>query len=142
MSSRWTAIFQAQAGLIHVTRMTLHHLHTGSRRNPLFGQRVHALASVAVAKASGGSSTNGSSDTPKRPRKHVRRPCQKREKNAAKAKRAKGEEYVSPTTGKFVPARKTGPACCCVRRKCYDSFTEEEKSAILQQFNSLANKEP
>ena len=34
----------------------------------LSGQRVHTLASAAVAKAYGGNSTNGSSDTPKRPR--------------------------------------------------------------------------
>ena len=35
--------------------------------------RVHELTSVAGAEAGGGSSTNGSSDTPSRPKKRVRR---------------------------------------------------------------------
>ena len=61
----------------------------------LFGQRVHALASVAVAKAGGGSSTNGSSDTPKRPRKHVRRP-ETWKKMQQKLKRPKGKNMCHP----------------------------------------------
>jgi hypothetical protein len=56
---------------------------------------------VAVAEAGGGSSTNGtSSDTPFRPKKRVRQPDTWK-KTVAKVKRARGEEYVSPGTGKW-----------------------------------------
>ena len=98
------------------------------------------LRAVAVAEAGGGTSTNGtSSDTQVRPRKRVRHP-ETWKRNMARAKRAKGEEYVSPSTGELVPARETAPACKC-KRKCYDAFTEDERTSILQEFNGLANKE-
>jgi len=58
----------------------------------------------------------------------------------AKAKRAREEEYVSPTTGKTIPARKPGPSCKC-RRKCYKMVSERERAIILKQFNGLANQE-
>ena len=94
-------------------------------------------------EAGGGHSSNGTgssgSVTPFRPRKRQRRPetCKR---NVAKAKRAKGEEYISPSTGRVVPARTTGSPCKC-KRKCYEQFTDDQKSNILQQFNALANKE-
>ena len=74
--------------------------------------RAHGLASLAIRDAGNGSSSNGSNDTPARPRKRPRRP-ETWTRNVAKAKRAKGEVYVSPTTGSVVPARQTGPPCNC-----------------------------
>lgn len=101
--------------------------------------RVHEVASMAVRAAANGSS-NGSSDTPGRPRKRPRRP-ETWKKNAAKLKRAKGERYTSPSTGKVIEERRTGAACRCKRRKCFDQFSEEEMEGIIEDFNDIANKE-
>lgn len=80
--------------------------------------QVHQLASTADKNEA---SSNVSSDTPLRPRKRPRRP-KTWKRVVAKAKRARGEEYVSPSTGKVVAARKTGPSCCCKRKGCFDLF--------------------
>ena len=77
----------------------------------VFESQLHGTTSATVTETGGGSSTNGS-ETPIRPRKRTRNP-ESWKKNVAKAKRAKGEECVSPTTGKTIPARKAGPACKC-----------------------------
>ena len=105
------------------------------------GLSIHATVSIAVDLAGNGHSTNGSngSQTPKRPKKRPRRPDTWK-KNVAKNKRAKGESYVSPSTGKTVPSRSTGEACSC-RNKCYDLFSPEEKDAAIEAFNALSNKE-
>ena len=62
--------------------------------------------------AGNGHSTNGSagSEMPMRSRKRVRRPDSWR-RNVAKKKRAKGEEYTSPLSGKSMPNWKTGDPC-------------------------------
>ena len=67
------------------------------------------------------------------------RKCQKRvrraeswKRNVAKVKRAKGEEYISPSTG-VVPSRKTRPSCRKCHR-CFDQFSEEERSGIIKTF--------
>jgi hypothetical protein len=96
------------------------------------------VTSFAIQEAGGESTSNGNSDTPKRPKKRPRRP-EHWEKNVAKAKRAKGEAYISPSTGKEVPARETRPACKCWR-KCYEAFSDAERGDLLQQFNDLGNK--
>ena len=101
---------------------------------------VHEAAARAVAGAGGRSSTNGSSDTPVRPKKRPRRP-DRWKKNVAKLKRVRGEEYISPSSGRVVPPRKTGEACKCKRRRCFEYFSDHEKKDILSQFNHLANKE-
>lgn len=115
------------------------HAEASSSSPEVQSQDLHAVTSSAIAAAGGGESTNGSSDTPRRPRKRPRRPENWR-KNVAKAKRAKGEAYVSPTSGKLVPARKTGPACKC-KRKCYEFFSDAERDDLLKRFYGLANKE-
>ena len=56
--------------------------------------------------AGNGRSSNGSSDTPQQPRKRPRR-------LETWNKTARGEEYVSPSTGETVAARTTGPLCSC-----------------------------
>ena len=56
----------------------------------------------------------------------------------AKAKRARGEEYVSLSTVKTVMARKTGPTCSC-RLKCFERFSQSEKADILRLFYKLGN---
>ena len=77
-------------------------LQADTSSSPSGEQDLHAVTSSALEAAGGGESTsNGSSDTPKRPRKRPRRP-ENWKKNVAKAKRAKGEAYVSPSTGKHV----------------------------------------
>ena len=58
----------------------------------------------------------------------------------AKAKRARGEEYLSPSTGETVLARKTGPACSC-RLKCFERFSQNEKAVILRSLYKLGNKD-
>ena len=54
-------------------------------------------------------------------------------RNVAKAKQVKREAYISPTTGKTVAARDTGPACQC-KRKCYDAF--RKPIFFLKQFKA------
>ena len=115
-------------------------LQADTSSSPSGEQDLHAVTSSALEAAGGGESTsNGSSDTPKRPRKRPRRP-ENWKKNVAKAKRAKGEAYVSPSTGKEVPARETGPACKC-KRKCFYAFSDAERHDLLSRFNGLGNKE-
>ena len=103
------------------------------------GLSLHTSVSVTVSLAGNGHSNNGSSDTPRRPRKRPRRPDTWK-RNEAKAKRAKGEEYQSPSTGKTVPARCIGSPCGC-KKKCFDQFSDEEKHIIVESFNGLANKD-
>ena len=62
------------------------------------------------------------------------------EGNIAKAKRAKGEEYTSPFSGKCMPSRKIGDPCTC-KKKCFLKFTDTEKEEIFVSFHDLANKE-
>ena len=103
------------------------------------GLNVHASVCVSLKLAGNGNSTNGSSDTPTRPgRKRARRPEQWKRK-AAQLKRTRGEEYVSPTTGKTVPSARTGPPCKC-KKKCFGMFTDLERDGILQSFYSLTTK--
>ena len=65
---------------------------------------VHETVSKAVGEAQNGSSSTNGYDTPFRKcRKRVRRP-ELWKRNVAKVKRAKGEEYVSPSTGEVVPS--------------------------------------
>ena len=66
-------------------------------------EHVAELVGKAVQAAGNGSSTNGSSDIPARLRKKPRRP-ETWKRSVAKTKRARGEAYVSPSTGKFVAA--------------------------------------
>ena len=81
-------------------------------------------------------STNGSSDsTPKMPRKRSRRP-ENWKRNVAKYKRARGEQYVSPSTGKTVPAKTTGNPCS-YKNHCFDLFTEEERETTLESFYAI-----
>ena len=74
------------------------------------------VTSSAIATAGSEESTStGSSDTRKRPKKCLRHP-EAWKKNVAKAKRVKSEAYVSPTMGKTVGSREIGPASKCKRR--------------------------
>ena len=103
------------------------------------GLSIHATVVLSLECTGNGHSTNGSSsDTPKRPRKRARRPeTWKRE--AAKVKRARGEEYVSPSTGRVVAARTTGPPCTC-RLNCFERFSQSEKLQVIQSFYTLGSK--
>ena len=104
------------------------------------GLSIYATVAVTVQCTGNGHSSNGSSsDTPKRPRKISRRP-ETWQRAAAKAKRARGEEYVSPSTGKTVAARSTGPLCSC-KQKCFHRFTDREKASAVRSFYALENKE-
>ena len=101
---------------------------------------IHATVALTIVCTGNGRSTNGSSsDTPKRPRKRPRRP-ETWKRAVAKAKRARGEEYLSPSTGETGLARKTGPACSC-RLKCFERFSQNEKAVILLSFYKLGNKD-
>ena len=95
--------------------------------------------SLTVDLARNGHSKNGSSNTPRRPKKRLRKPGTWK-RNAAKMKRAMGEEYQSPSTGKVVPARATGIPCRC-QRKCFEKITDEEKKRILEAFYGLGSKD-
>ena len=44
--------------------------------------------------------------------------------------RAKGEAYVSQSTGQVVEAAKPGPPCSC-KRRCFSKFTEEERKSCF-----------
>lgn len=101
------------------------------------GLLIHTSVHIAVDTMGNGHSTNGS-ETPKRPKKRPGRP--EKWKNVAKSKRAKGEPYVSPSTGKTVPAHSTGEACNC-RNKCYDLLSQEEKEWVIEAFKALSNKD-
>lgn len=114
--------------------------HTDVEAGPS-GVSIHTRVAVTVRETGNGSSTNGTSgsETPKRSRKRQRRP-ETWKKNVAKAKRAKGEQYVSPSTGKTVAARTLGEPCKC-KRDCFKLFSVDERSSVLASFNKLANKE-
>ena len=58
----------------------------------------------------------------------------------AKTKRVRGEEYTSPTTGKLVPARVSGPDSQC-RCNCFDRISEGERTSIPHVFYQLASKD-
>ena len=103
------------------------------------GLCIQASVAVTLQAAGNGDSTNGSSDTPHHPRKRQRHP-ESWKKTAAKAKRAKGEAYISPNTGKAVPRRETGPDCHC-RKECFQRLLAEEKARLLEAFNGLADKD-
>ena len=103
------------------------------------GLSIHATVALTIECAGNGRSSNGSSDTPQRPRKRPRRP-ETWKRAAAKAKRARGEEYVSPSTGKTVAARTTGPPCSC-KQKCFDRFTLGERADVVQSFYDLDDKD-
>ena len=102
------------------------------------GLCIEATVAITLRDAGNGHSTNGSSDTPARPRKRPRRPDTWRQA-VAKTKRAKGEQYTSPSTGAVIPARVTGPDCKC-RRKCFERVSETERATILGSFYGLASK--
>ncbi len=106
------------------------------------GAGVLDVAHTAIMEAGGGHSTNGSSstETPFRPRKRPIRP-ETWKRNVAKNKRARGEEYVSSSTGNVVPARVTGPLCMCKKKICYELFTDDEKADIIRQFNAQGDKD-
>ena len=59
---------------------------------------VQEIVKKAITEAGNGSSTNGSNTPFRKGRKRVRRP-EMWKKNVAKVKWAKGEEYISPSTG-------------------------------------------
>ena len=103
------------------------------------GLSIHATVALTIVCARNGRSSNGSSDTPQQPRKRPRRP-ETWKRAAAKAKRARGEEYVSPSTGKTVTARKTGPPCSC-KQKCFDRFTLGERADVVRSFYDLDDKD-
>lgn len=103
------------------------------------GLNVHTSVCVAVSLAGNGDSTNGSNGTPTKPgRKRMRRP-QQWKRHVAKLKRTRGEEYVSPSTGKTVSSVCMGSPCKC-RKKCFDLFTDTEQEGIFESFYSLATK--
>ena len=60
---------------------------------------------------------------PQQPRKRPRRP-ETWKHSVAKAKRPRGEEYVSPSTGKKVPACTGIPSSCC--KRCVQLLNREE----------------
>ena len=103
------------------------------------GLCIEATVSLTLRSAGNGDSTNGSSDTPARPRKRPRKP-ESWKRTVAKNKRARGEEYNSPSTGITVAARKTGPDCGC-KRNCFVRVSEDERGAILSSFYGLADKD-
>ena len=75
---------------------------------PSVSDRGIGTMAVRELEAGRGSSTN-SSDTLARPKKRLRCP-ETLKKNLAKAKRARGEKYVSPSAGKVVPERQIRPS--------------------------------
>ena len=97
------------------------------------GLNVHASVCISLSATGNGHSTNCSSDTPPRPGR--KRPEQWK-RNAAQLKRMRGEEYVSPSTGKSVPSAYTGVPCKC-KKKCFNLFTDTERKSIVY---SLAMK--
>ena len=103
---------------------------TSARVHPHNRMRVHAVMRVRACACTKGS---GCTRLPrKRPETWKRA--------AAKAKRARGEEYVSPSTGKTVAARTTGPPCSC-KQKCVDRFTLGERADVVRSFYDLDDKD-
>ena len=85
-----------------------------------------------------GMSSSSSSSTPARPKKRLLRP-EAWKRNVARAKRARGETYTSPSSGKEVAAAEQGPPCKC-SRKCYEKFSKEELTKLFTCFWELAEK--
>ena len=105
------------------------------------GMCIHATVQLAINLAGNGHSTNASSCS-QMPARLKNRPCRPKQwvSNAARAKRGKGEAYVSPSTGKLVLARSTGKNCNC-GRNCFSLYSEQEKAAVIESFNVLLTKE-
>ena len=74
------------------------------------------------------------------PRRDLYRCPETWKKNVAKMKRAKGEEYVSPASGKLVPSRKTGRPCGCKHYRCFNLLKKRKLSSKI--LISWVDKEP
>ena len=83
-------------------------------------------------------SSSSTSGTPKITRKRKRNPDLWK-KSVAKAKRARGETYLSSTTGKEVAAVCQGGPCSC-KKLCYSKFTDDERQRIFTLFWELGDK--
>ena len=103
------------------------------------GLCLHASVSASVTLAGNGSSSNGSSDTPKRRKKRPRR-SESWKHNQAKAKRVTGKEYTAPSSGKIIPAWSTGPPCTC-KKLCFELISNNKKRQLLEADNGLTNKD-
>src|SRR5258705_13116191 len=97
-----------------------------------------ALRGAADDETSQSSGNDSDCTLKERGRKRVRH-VEAWYKNKRRKRRAEGKSYTS-TTGKRVPARKVGTPCNC-RKKCFSRTTEEQREAILMQFNTLGNQE-
>jgi hypothetical protein len=95
-----------------------------------------SMADIPLLSSAAASSSSGS--TPARPRKRKRRP-ETWARNVEKRKRAKGEEYVSTSTGATVEAVMQGPPCSC-RQKCFHKFAEAELKKVFTCFWQLGDK--
>ena len=82
--------------------------------------------------------SSSSGTTPARPRKRKRQPDQWK-RNIMKSKRAKGEVYISPSTGKKIAAAEPGPPCKC-KQRCYSKFTDDERERVFTCFWKLGDK--
>ena len=94
-------------------------------------------ASLDVFELPVNSSSNVSS-TPARPRKWKRQP-EMWKRMWPSPKWARGESYISPSTGKVVASAKPGPPCKC-KRKCYTKFSDDERTKIFSLFWELGDK--
>ena len=103
------------------------------------GLCLYTNISVLASLAGKESSSNGSSDTPKLPKK---RPEDRKAGNTIKQRRRGRKEksiYMSPTRGKLFPLS-IGPPCTC-KKRCFELISDNEKQQLLEAFNGLANKD-
>ncbi|KAG8193005.1 hypothetical protein JTE90_028125 [Oedothorax gibbosus] len=70
-------------------------------------------------------------------RRRVRNP-EKWKENERKAKRTRGEAYITKK-GKLVKAKELGEPCKC-RRECHTKITEEERRIIFEEFYKLTSE--
>ena len=101
---------------------------------------IEAMVALTLRHAGNGDSTNGSSNgTPVHPRKRQRR-SETWKRTVAKSKQAKGEQYMSLSTGGPIPARVTGPDCKC-GRKCFGiEWSLQVKDKLVHQPMSIIRR--
>ncbi|PSN35505.1 hypothetical protein C0J52_23531 [Blattella germanica] len=68
-----------------------------------------------------------------------RKPKKERKQNLIKSKKIKGDGHFNHK-GKYIPARVTGSDCKCTRLQCFQKISEDARTRLMVQFNSMESK--
>ncbi|PSN29075.1 hypothetical protein C0J52_28073 [Blattella germanica] len=68
-----------------------------------------------------------------------RKPKKERKQDLIKSKKIKGDGHFNHK-GKYIPARVTGSDCKCTRLQCFQKISEDARTRLMVQFNSMESK--